>query len=329
MTIETGALEQMFAAEETTTYRTPETLTATDGNRHLELTVTGKHNREPSPEKRGTPDEAQSLPRRPSQQFDLSQIMWEPTGTLGTPADIGKFLQGGMGTQNTATLDTTVNPAPAPTITGATLISTTGLVVGDIMLFDIGAGVLEATRIKTIASMAVTFDALTAVPVDPGRAVSGVSYKLASLLTKSYSIFKYHTAGGHRQAVYGAVVDRIQFTFDGTKEVMLAISGPAGEYADSTSGTPPQVAPGSSTTVGTPVGGLTGSIEFDGATFLVISATITMENALELRNKELGTRFASGIGGRSNLRKVNTSITFFLEDTAMIGKAGDEVEAVV
>ena len=136
-------------------------------------------------------------------------------------------------------------------------------------------------------------------------------------------------AGGHEQAAYRCIVDRMQITFDGTREVMLAISGPAGEYADSTSTPVVQAPPGAHTTVGIPVGGLTGSFEWDAAAFLVISALITIENNLELRNKELGTRFASGIGGRTNHRRVTASVTFYVEDTAMIQNAGDETEAVL
>lgn len=328
MTIETGALEQMYAKEEVT-YRTPPVLAATDGNRHLELSVTSKKNREPSPEKRGTPDESQSLPRRQTSAFDLSSIMWEPSGTLGVNSDVGKFFEGGMGAKTTPNKNTTVAAMPAPTTTSATLISGAGLAVGDIIIVTVGAGARrEATRIKTIATNDITFDLLSAAPDVPGAVVSGVNYKLANNITKSYSIFKYYNAGNFKQAVYGSVVNRIQASFDGTKEVMLAISGPSGEYADSTVGVV-QAKPGSHTTVGSPASGLVGNFYVDGVAFLVIAAQVTVDNAIELRNKELGTSLASGIAGRANLRKVNLSVTFYLEDTNLLGKANAVTHAVL
>lgn len=328
MAIETGALEQSYIKEETTTYRTPETLVATDGKRHLELALTTKVNREPSPEKRGTPDQQQSLPTRRSQEFDLSSIMWEPSGTLGTPADIGVLIEGCLGGGTQPNLDTTVNAAPAPTATGCTLIADTGLAVGDTVLFDIGAGVLEATRIKTLAALAVTYDALTAAPAVPGRMLAGNCYQLASSLTKSFSVFKYFNAGGFEQAVYGAVMDKLVITVDGTKSALLAFSGPAGEYADSTFGTV-QAKPAAYTTVGAPVAGLNGSFNVDGAAFLVTKFMLTIENQLVLRNRELGTEFASGIGGRNDLRKVTLSVEGWLEDTNLITKANDSTKSTV
>lgn len=328
MTIETGALEQAYAKLEDD-YRDPETLVATDGIRHLDLSIASKKNREPSPEKRGTPDEQQSLPNRQSQEFDLSSIMWEPSGSIGTPADIGVLLKGGMGAQTTPNLDTTINAAPSPTATGCTLISATGLVVGDIVLFEVGAtGAFEATRIKTIATLAVTYDALSAAPDVAGRMIAGVAYQLTNNITESFSIYKYFNAGGFEHAVYGCVVDKIIITIDGTKSVMLALSGPAGEYADSTFGTV-QSKPGAYTTVGAPVAGLIGEFDIDGSAFLVTKAVITIENQVVLRNKELGTAFASGIGGRGNLRKVTVAVDGFLEDTNLISKAGSVTKSTV
>lgn len=328
MAIETGALEQSYIKEETTTYRTPETLTATDGKRHLELALTTKVNREPSPEKRGTPDQQQSLPTRRSQEFDLSSIMWEPSGSLGTPADVGILIEGCMGAATTPNLDTTVNSTPSPTVTACDVISATGLAVGDVVLFDIGAGVLEATRIKTIATLALTYDALTAVPVDPGRMLAGNCYQLANNITKSFSVFKYMNAGGFEQAVYGAVMDKLVITVDGTKSALLAFSGPAGEYADSVFGTV-QTKPAAYTTVGAPVAGLNGSFNIDGAAFLVTKFMITIENQLVLRNRELGTQFASGIGGRNDLRKVTLSVEGWLEDTLLIDRGNTSIKTTV
>jgi hypothetical protein len=332
MTIETGALEQAYAKVETAYGVMPaDTLSATDGIRHLELSLSSKKNREPSPEKRGTPDEAQSLPRRQSQNWNLSSIMWEPSGTPGTPSNVAKFLKAGLGGQTQPALVTTVAAAPAPTATGCDLTSAAGLAVGDLIVFNVGTGVAarrEVTRIKTLASASITYDALSAAPEVPGAAVSGVNYQLANNITQSLAIYKYYNAGGFKQSAQGCVVDQIQISFDGTKEVGLAIQGPAGRWNDATFGTV-QAKPGSHTTIGAPVGGLTGNLYLDGNAFLVIAAQVTINNALDLRNKELGTMWASGIAGRTAMRKIGVSVTFYLEDTRLIDWANNVTKGTV
>lgn len=322
MTIETGALEQSYAKVETSYLVTPaDALSATDAIRHLDLSVESKKNREASPEKRGTPDEAQSLPRRQTTNWNLASIMWEPSGTLGTISNVGKFLKAGFGSNHVLLLDTTVGAAPAATATGCTLTSATGVQVGDLIVFTMAAGTRkEVTRVKTVAGNDITYDELSAAPDTPGGALVGITYKLANNITESLAIYKYYNGGGFKQAAYGSVVDMIEATFDGTREVLLALSGPSGDYADSTYGTV-QTKPVAHTTVGLPASGMIGNFYVDGAAFLVISAKITVENALELRNKELGTSKATGIAGRTAMRKVKASITCYLEDTNLLTKA--------
>lgn len=438
MTIESGALEQSYAKVETAYAVVPaDALSATDAIRHLDLSIESKKNREASPEKRGTPDEAQSLPRRQTTNWNLASIMWEPSGTLGTISNVGKFLKAGFGDQDTLTLDTTVRASPAPSATGATLVHVTGLEVGSVAAFTVAAGARkEVTKIKTISTAepsilpdalvaalaglgagnvddglhnyrvvhvrplgdtqggtitpltvvdktadgqvalsgiaagpagttarkvyrtkvgdplayfllttiadnvttvfadnvadaglgaalvepAVTFDALSAAPDAPGGCLSGITYKLANNITESLAIYKYYNGGGFKQAAYGAVVDKIEAMFDGTREVLLAIMGPAGDYADATYGTV-QAKPAAHTTVGLPASGMIGNFYVDTAAFLVISAKVSIENGIQLRNKELGTSKASGVAGRANLRKVKVSVTCYLEDTNLLTKA--------
>lgn len=321
MTIETGALEQAYAdVEASYNPGTPAALADTDGIRHIQLALTHALNREPSPEKRGTPDVQQTLPRRFSQEFDLSEIMWEPSGSLGTPSNIGKFIRAGMGAENVANLSTTI--AASPTTTGATLTSGTGLAVGDIIVITYASdGHMEVTRLKTVAGADVTYDLLSAAPAIADVVESGVNYKLASGITESLAIYKYYNAGGFEQACYGCVVDQMEAMFDGTREVMMAFSGPAGQYGDSAGGKAVQAKPGSHTTVGTPVGGMVGGFWVDGVAELVSAVKLSMNNQLVLRNKELGTAYASGIGGRNALREVNVEITLFLEDLTLWTKA--------
>ncbi len=327
MTIETGALEQGYAKVETSYRVTPaDALVGSDGIRIIQLALTSKKNREASPEKRGTPDRQQSLPRRQSQQFNLSEIMWEPSGTLGTISNVGKFIKALFGSAHVLSLNTTV-AAGAPTTTGCDLTSAAGVAVGDIIVFTYADGHREATRILTVSAPAITFDAVSAAPPVAGAAVVGITYGLANNVTESLAIYKYYNAGNFKQAVYGAVADQMVVTFDGTKEVMLAIQGPAGDYADSSSGGGTvQAKPGTHVTVGSPASGMVGGFYVDGNAFLTTMCKLTINNQLILRNKELGTSKASGIGGRNNLRDVTCEITFYLEDLNLIGKANSVVK---
>lgn len=322
MTIETGALEQGYVKLETAYNVVPaDALAGSDGIRILQLALTGKKNREPSPEKRGTPDRSQSLPRRESASFNLSEIMWEPSGTLGTISNVGKLIKGGFGSNHVLSLATTI--ASGSTTTGATLTSAAGIQVGDLIVLTVASGARrEVTRIATVpGGGVVTWDPISVAPDVPGAAVVGITYNLASLVADSFAVYKYYLGGGFKEAVYGAVVDQIQVMFDGTKEVKLAFSGPGARYGNTAGGATIQAKPATHVTVGSPAGGMVGNFYVDGNAFLVSMAKATINNQLVLRNKELGTAFASGIGGRANMRDVTVEVTFYLEDTNLIGKA--------
>lgn len=331
MTIENGLLEQAYVDEEASyNPAVVAALAAGDGIRHLELSLTKKNNSEVSPEKRGTPDASQSLPRRITQGFDLSSIMWEPSGTLGTMSNVGKLIEGGMGAAHSiaAGLNTTVSAATAST---ASLVSATGLAVGDLIVFTVDSGARrEVTKVLTLAGLDITFYPLTAAPDVPGQATAGITFSFTNNITKSYAVYKYYNAGGFAQATYGSVVTRIQAIFDGTREVGLSIQGPAGRYADtSPGGGTVQAKPGSHTTIGAPASGMVGNFNVGNAAFPVISVTLTIENAIELRNKELGTSSASGIAGRTAIRTVTASITFYLENLLLIGMAHTKTTGVL
>lgn len=325
MTVETTLLEQAYVKEESG-YGVLATPAATDAFRHQELVLDKKNNREPSPEKRGTPDRSQSLPRPSESTWDLGAAFWEPSQTLGTQSYLSPFLKNGMGARTTPALATTVEAAPSPTTTGCTLTSAAGLAVGDTIVFTVASGARrEITRIKTIAGAAITFDALSAAPDAPGAAVSGVNYALSSLHPTSLSIFKFHTAGGFKEAVSGAIVNRMQFTFDGGREVGIAMSGPAKDKTRTGFSQP-----GAFTTVGSPASGLVGNLYVDGTAFLVLSATVTVENNSDLRRGEIGTGgLGTGIMHHVDFRNVTVSVSFYLEDTNLIGKSEASTLAVL
>lgn len=317
MTVESGALESAYAKVEAS-FGTLATPASTDAIRHAGLQLTKKNNREMNPTKRGTPDYADDLPRIKTAGWSLTASMWEPSGTLGTPSYFAPLLKAAFGTQTEPTLDTTVAAAPAATATGCTLTSAGTLAVGDCLIATVGS-TREVTRVKTVASAAITYDELTAAPTTPGQIVSGVNYKLATNLTESLSIFLFHTGGGYKEAVSGAIVDSLEITVPGNGEVGIAMSGPAKDRTRTGF-----TIPGAHTTVGNPVSsGEAGKVTIDNAVFLVLSATVRMTNSQGLRVGEVGVSTASG-QFRTGRRSVTCTASFYLEDTAII----DDAEAV-
>lgn len=330
MAIETGNLEQAYAKVESAYAASAasggEALAGSDAIRHEELSLSSKKNREESNQKSGTPDVTTSLPRKQTSSWNLGRILWEPSGTVGTPGNQAKFLKAGFGAQTAPNLVTTV--ASGASATGATLTSGTGLAVGDCVVVTLATG-REITRLKTVAGAAVTWDALSGAPAIGAAVVSGVNYKLASNITESLSIYKFYNAGNAKQAVFGAVVEQTVFTID-EKEVVLQFQGPAGRYADSSSGGGTiQAKPGTHVTVGAPASGLIGSMQVDTAAFGVISLQVTKNNNIELKNKNAFEPWATGIAGRANKRKIGVKVTAYFEDLNLLGKANSVTRAVI
>ncbi len=313
MAVESGANERAFVKLESS-FGTLPTPAATDAIRHLNLTINAKNNREVNPTKRGTPDYAGSLPRRKSAQWNLADALWEPSGVLGTASYLGVMLKAAFGTQTLPNLNTTVAASPSPSATGCTLISGAGLAVGDLGVFNVGSA-REVTRLKTVAGAAVTYDALSAAPAQPGKFISGVNYKQATSLTQSLGIFLFHTGGSFKQALSGGVVNRVRIIFDGTKEVHIEMSG-FGKTVVRTGFSEP----GSHTTTGEPASGLVGNFNIDGVATLIQTAAFTMENNLGPRNTELGTSTASGFF-RENRRRTTVELGVYLEDTVIFDTA--------
>lgn len=319
MTIESGALEQAYAKVESA-YGTLPTPASTDAIRQSGLALEMNLNREPSKTKLGTPGYRRTLPRMKSASWSLRPTHWEPSGSLGTGSYFSAMIKAGMGASNVAALSTTVEASPSPSATGCTLTDDTDLQVTDVGVFTVATGARkEVTRIKTLASAAVTFDALSAAPDSTGGFVSGVSYTLASLISESLGIFLFHTGGGKKQAVVGALVDTIEMTFQGNGEAMIAMGGPAANklWTGFTQ-------PAAHTSVGDPASGLVGNLYLDGSVFLVQKAVIRLSNALELREGELGVATASGFMRGAEKRTVNVEVSYFFDNQDII----DAAEAV-
>ncbi len=313
--IETGMLEQVYVTKESTSYNNRVTAPAsTDAVRALEAMLTIRHGRSPSPQKSGTPDDYQNLPARDQVAWDISSALWEPSGTLGTASYWGPIIKGGMVNQHVIASGLNTTIASGASSTGATLTSGTGLQVGDLVAVQV-AGVLQVTRLLTVVGAAVTWDALTASPDVPGKVVAGVTYSLGSVIADSFTIAKFYNAANHQQAVSGALVDKLKFTFDGTKPVYAAFSGPAAQHYRS--GT---TKPGAFTTAGNPLNGAVGSFVRGSAVFLISMCEIEIANNIGLRNTEIGTSVASGFFRTAN-RKVTCKVSFYFDDATLLTDA--------
>ncbi len=295
---------------------------ATDAFRHHELTLDKKNNREPSPAKRGTPDRTDTLPRITETTWELGAAFWEPSGTLGTKSYLTKFLRNGIGSRTVPALSTTV--ASGGATTGAVLTSAGTLAPGDTVVVTLATR-REITRIKTVATNTVTWDPISAAPANGAAVVSGVNYVLTSLHPTSLQIFKFHTAGGFKENVSGAIVNQMAFTFDGSREVGITMGGPGRNRVRTGFNQP-----AAHTTVGTPASGLVGNVMIDGAAFLVLSAEVRVENNSMLRKGEIGTAgLGTGIMSHTDFRNVTISLSFYLEDTNLLTKAEAVTRCVV
>lgn len=324
MAMESHLLEQVFVKEETafndSTYTT---LAAADALLHRGAKVAGKNNRVPSPEKQGTPGRRSSLPRRKTAEWSVNGA-WQPSGTLGTGSDFDVLLKALMGSKviSGAGVTTTVSASPTPTATGFTVASAAGLSVGDVIVVTLSSG-REITRIKSINVAALTVDALSAAPATGAAVVAGVTYKLTTAMPPSLAVAKFYTAGGAKECVGGALVDAAEFAFSGEEEVTASFSGPAARYRRTGF-----TAPGSQTLVGAPVSGLVGHFALDGNLFPITEAKLSLKNNLGMRNKELGTAYASQ-AYRDQYREISVSVTFYMDDARLLDMAEASTATVV
>ena len=271
------------------------------------LTLTGALNRTIDRSRRGTPDTYATRDQRPTAEWDLV-APWKPSGTLGTPSGLSTFLRRALGSRTAPNLATTI--ASGASATGATLTSGTGLAVGDCMVITMPAGHREATRLKTVAGAAVTWDALSTAPSVSAAAVSGVNYKLTTAAPSSVTILKAYVDNTDQEVVTGAMVNDLTITFAGSDVVMISASGPAARLR--TSGA---TVPGSTTFLaGEALASFDGNNYIDGNAFLLTRMVLNFRGGLAMRNSEIGTRYASGVF-RSDFRELNVEVEYYFEDT--------------
>lgn len=274
-------------------------------------------NRVPSKSKRGTPDVVASLPRMQTSGFQLG-AEWRPSGTLGTESDLGPVLKAFFGTQVTSGsgsgVTTTVSASPSPTVTGCTVASATGLAVGDLIYITLASGRREATRIKTIATNALTFDALSAAPATGAAVVDSVTYKLQTAAPSSICIANF--LAGKKECVTGAMVESLEISFGKQDEVTITANGQSAQYRGNSEATSLSD-PGTSTTTGSPINGLTASLVVNGAAFTAIAAKVSIANGIKLRDQDMGAAYATE-AYRADFRMGTVEFTFYVDDHAIV-----------
>lgn len=292
-TVQIARVGQAYAKKETT-YGTVPSLAASNAFRHKALTFPGSDvkNKRAIVEKQQSPFTltTQMTDGRITGGFNLNAIL-RPSGTINTKPEIDPFLECAFGSVGNVTLSTTV--ASSGVVGGATLTSTTGLVVGGPLLITCPDGKKRARIIATLPGA----NAVTWVPNLPagqapsnGAAVkSGLRYGFSAQNLLSLSIAHYlkNTDGsaGLSRCLSGAVVDKLSLNFDANDDPMITASGP-GKWLD-TATAPAQ--PGSFTTVGSqPPSGIVGDLVLANTAAKFLKLNIELTNGIKLRNESYG-----------------------------------------
>jgi len=280
------------------------------------VSLQASDNRVPSKSKRGTPDVTTSLPRMQTSGFSLS-AEWRPSGTIGVASDLWPILKGFFGTQTLAGtgsgVATTVAASPSPTATGFTVASATGLAVGDLIYVTVGTR-REATRIKTIATAALTVDELSAAPVSGAAVVASVTYKLTTAVPSSVCIA--NVLGGKLEVVTGGMVESLEISFGKQDEVMLSANGVSARYRGNSESTA-LTDPATTTVVGAPLNGIIGAGVVNGAEFKVIGLKLSVQNAIKLRDMDIGDAYATE-AFRADYRMGTIEVSFYLDDHTIV-----------
>lgn len=310
MALKLGRQGQVFLVKESG-YGAEECLSSSHALRHIEIGFAADpFNRVTSPEKKQSPGPATRFDRKKTAELSTLVALLRPSGTLNTLPEGDPIYEAAFGDVTNVSLATTVEAAPAPAVTGATVASAGNLVAGDAVLIGI-AGHPRTPFVRVLTD--VTGAALTWAPALPsapsaGDAVKGgITYKLTTDLAISLCIGHYLTA--FRRELLGAGINELALAFDGNEEPRLTASGPASSQLTGTA----QDAPASFTTVGgNPPSGLIGELQIGSEIYKFKNMEVTMSNGLAVRNQEYGVNAPSELY-RSGRREIGLSLESFAE----------------
>lgn len=311
--LQIGRQGQLYVAAEST-YNTSPTLLATHALRHKDVKIDyDNFNRRTILEKKQSPgiNTAARTAQRKTAAYTLQAIL-RPSGTLNTLPECSPVLEAAFGSKTNVTLSTTVSSGGA--VGGATLASTTGIVVGDFLLITCPDGNRRLRQILTLpGGNAVTWGPNLPSGQQPATSAAVkacTTYKLTSGLALSLTLAHYlkFTDGtaGRQRLLTGAVVDKLALDFDANEDPMFTASGPGAQVVDAGS------QPGGFTMVGgQPPSGLTGDLLIGNTALKFLKLGIEISNGMWLRNDEYGVATAT-----EAFRRGRQSVTLSLDTRA-------------
>ena len=313
MALEIGRQGQIFLKKESA-YATEETITATEALRHIDVGFSfDPKARVTSPEKKQSPGPVARFDRKQSAELSTLVGLLRPSGVLNTLAECDPILEAAFGSLTNRTESTTV--ASAPVVGGATLTSAGALAVGDMVLLAV-TGQATSPFVRMLTS--VSGDDVTWAPDLPaaqtaGDAVKGgITYKLTTALAVSLTIAHYLST--FKRELLGVGIDNLELSFDPNEEPGFTASGPAANQLTGTT----QTQPASFTTVGgNPPSGLIGELQIDATIYKFKSLSVSIANALAVRNQEYGVNVPSELY-RQGRREITLALEAFAETEATL-----------
>lgn len=314
MSLQISRKGKLYIKKEASYNETGITPASADAVRHIDFGMTyDPFNKVTSQEKKQSPGAATRFTRQPSASWDLRQALIRPSGTLNTVPEADEIFEAAFGSRTNVTLSTTV--ASGGGATGATLTSTTGLVVGGPLAITQG-GLIHIVIIQTLpGANAVTW--LPALPSGTLANASVVKSAIKYVLTTdlAISLGLYHILSNFSRLGLGAGVDKLTLKVQANEEGMLSASGPMAQQL--TAGLP--AAPGAFTTVGgNPPSGITGALRIGSGAYLHKSIQFDLANALAVRNVEANTDGLPTELYREGRREVGIALQAFAETEATI-----------
>lgn len=292
-TVQIARIGQMYAKKETT-FGTVPSLAATNAVRHKSITFPGSDvkNKRMINEKQQSPFAlaTQMTDQRTTAGFAYNGIL-RPSGTINTVPELDPLLECGFGTKINTALATTVSVGTGA-VGGATLASGTGLAAGGGLLITCTDGKKRIRQIVTVnTGTGVTTWApnLPAAPADGAAVKAVLVYKFTAQNLLSLSIAHYlkntDASAGLSRAISGAIVDKLQMSFDANDDPMFTASG-GGKLLDAAAA-PAQ--PGGFTMVGAqPPSGIIGELVIANTVTKFMKAGFDLSNALKLRADSYG-----------------------------------------
>jgi hypothetical protein len=319
-----GRFGRIYGAQEAS-YGTSATLVAGDAVRHLNVKFgQNPRNRVNSPERNAHPSLINRFTRRKTAEYSLSGILY-PSGTINTVPDLDFALEAVFGAKTNVTLATTVSAAPAPTATTFTVVSVTGLAIGQPILVNATTGGRQVRWITAINTLElVVAPALAAAPIT-GDSVKGcIGYKLTTALLATGSLNFARYLGSMSFEMNGCAPESLKLTFDANNEIMWELSGPAQKRTR-----PAQADPATFTTVGSqPPSGLTGYLRINATAEEFLTAAFEIKNNITLDNVAFGTSQAQAMF-RAKKREVTVNLTTMVSDDITILDAAENTTDTV